>query len=222
MAIFFAFRLTGDDHCSDLKKTFQDTGSHKERDHVIMRQATASLPLGIIIRRSPSVSRWVPFSWKVIAVVPGAGSADWQPMREEDGVVEFHAATVPLELWRTDTEAYLHGLSARTPTIGVVLREVTDPDAQHPLEVVLATASPYETQDYTDSGEELVELVAMPEGLVAYVRDFVNAHHEHEEFVKRRRDKKRIDLNEEGIGDARIAQLSDVYSVPHRRKARLQ
>ena len=187
-----------------------------------MRPATASLPLGIIIRRTPSVSRWVPFAWKVVAVIPGAGQANWQPMREEGEAVEFHAATVPLELWRTDTEAYLQGLSARVPTIGVVMRETTDPDADHPLEVLLATASPFETQDYTDSGEELVELVPMPEGLVAYIRDFVNEYHEHEEFVKRRRDKKRIDLHEDGIGDARIQQLSDVYSVPGRKKVRLQ
>lgn len=187
-----------------------------------MRPATASLPLGIIIRRTPSVSRWVRFAWKVVAVIPGAGPAHWQPMREEGEVVEFHAATVPLELWRTDTEAYLQGLSARVPTIGVVMRETTDPEAAHPLEVLLATASPYETQDYTDSGEELVELVPMPEGLVAYIRDFVNEHHEHEEFVKRRRDRKRIDLHEDGIGDARIQQLSDVYSVPSRKKVRLQ
>ena len=41
------------------------------------------------------------------------------------------------------------------------------------LEVVLATASPYEAQDYTDSGEEIVEKVMMPPGLVAWVRDFV-------------------------------------------------
>ncbi|MEC8295912.1 MAG: DUF3305 domain-containing protein, partial [Pseudomonadota bacterium] len=66
------------------------------------------------------------------------------------------------------------------------------------------------------------ELVPMPEGLVAFIRDFVNEHHEHEEFVKRRRDRKRVDLHEDGIGDARISQLADVYAVPHRKKVRLQ
>ncbi|MEC8196291.1 MAG: DUF3305 domain-containing protein, partial [Pseudomonadota bacterium] len=69
-------------------------------------------------------------------------------------------------------------------------------------------------QDYADSGEELLELVPMPEGLVAFLRDFVEEHHEEETFVKRRRDKKRIDLEEDGRGDARISQLTDVYRAP--------
>ena len=135
--------------------------------------------------------------------------------------MEYHAATLPLELWRTDTEAYLAGLSARVPTVGVILRESDNATAAEPLELLTVTASPYETQDYADTGEDIVELVTMPEGLVAWIRDFVEEHHEEEVFVKRRRDKKRIDLAEDGIGDARISQLSDVYAAPGRR-GRLQ
>ena len=86
-------------------------------------------------------------------------------------------------------------------------------------EVLLATASPYETQDYLDSGEELVELVPMPEGLVALIRDFVAEHHHEEEFVKRRRDRERTDRVVDGVGDARIPQLTDVYLSPAGRKA---
>lgn len=179
-----------------------------------MRQAPVSLPLGIVIRRTPSASRWVPFSWKVVAVIPGAAQADWQVLRQEGDVLEFHAATVPLELWHTDTEAYLASLSARVPSVGVVMREQDGPSGEHPYDVLLATVSAYEFQDYADSGEELLELVPMPEGLVAFVRDFVEAHHEEEVFVKRRRDKKRMDLVEDGRGDARISQLSDVYRAP--------
>ncbi|MBO9395487.1 DUF3305 domain-containing protein [Shimia sp. R9_1] len=179
-----------------------------------MRQAPVSLPLGIVIRRTPSASRWVPFAWQAVAVLPGAAQADWQVLREEGDAVEFHAATVSLELWHTDTEAYLTTLSSRVPSIGVVMRENEDPDADHPYDILLATASAYEFQDYADSGEELLELVPMPEGLIAFLRDFVQAHHEEEVFVKRRRDKKRTDLTEDGRGDARISQLSDVYRAP--------
>lgn len=186
-----------------------------------MREPAQSLPLGIVIRKTPSVSRWVKWSWKVVAVLPGAGPASWQELRREGDAVEYHAATLPLDLWRTDTEAYLNGLSARVPTVSVILRESDDPEAVEPLEFLTVTASPYESQDYADTGEDIVELVAMPEGLVAWVRDFVEEHHEDEVFVKRRRDKKRIDLVEDGIGDARISQLSDVYATPGRR-GRLQ
>lgn len=173
------------------------------------------MPLGIVLRRVPGVTRWVKHVWKAVAVLPGASDTSWKELRRDGDAVEFHAATVPLELFRTDTEAYLHGLSAKVPCIYVVMRETDD---ERPLDVVLATASPYEAQDYADTGEELVEKVPMPEGLVAWIRDYIEAHHEDEVFIKRRRDKKRIDLEEDGIGDARIRQTADVYRAPVRKE----
>ena len=169
------------------------------------------MPLGIVLRRVPGVTRWVRHVWKAVAVLPGAQDASWRELRRDGDTVEYHAATVPLELFRTDTEAYLHGLSAKTPSIYVVMRESGGED---PLEIVLATASPYEAQDYADTGEELVEKVPMPEGLVAWIRDFIHLHHEDEVFVKRRRNKARVDLKEDGKGDARIRQTADVYRAP--------
>ncbi len=173
------------------------------------------MQLGIVIRRVPGVTRWAQHVWKAVAVLPGAADAQWKELRRDGDAIEFHAATVPLELFRTDTEGYLHGLSAKTPSIYVVMREAED---DQPLEIVLATASPYEAQDYADTGEELVEKVPMPDGLVAWIRDYIEAHHEDEVFIKRRRDKKRIDLKEDGIGDARIRQVADVYRAPRRKE----
>ena len=179
------------------------------------------MPLGVVVRRTPGVTRWARWAWKAVGVLPGAGSADWRVMREEDGATEFHAATCPLELHGAETEAYLHGLASRTPSIYIVLRE-SQSDSQ-PLEVLLVTASPYEAQDYADSGEEIVEKVPMPEGLAAWVRDFALAHHEEEAFKKRRRDKTDIGKVEDGVGDPRIAQLTGVYRSPAlARKGRLQ
>ena len=181
----------------------------------------ATMPLGVVIRRTPGATRWARWAWKAVGVLPGAADAAWRVMREEDGATEFHAATCLLELHGAETEAYLHGLSTRVPSVYVILR---DSDvAEWPLEVLLVTASPYEAQDYADSGEEIVEKVPMPAGLVAWVREFVDAHHEEEEFKKRRRDKKDIGQVVDGVGDPRIAQLSGVYRSPAlARKGRLQ
>ncbi|MGH1576274.1 DUF3305 domain-containing protein [Planktotalea sp.] len=173
------------------------------------------MPLGIVIRREPGVTRWAKHVWKATDVLPGASNANWKELRRDGETVEFHAATLPLELFRTDTEAYLHGLSAKVPAIYVVMRQSED---DTPLDVVLATASPYEAQDYADTGEELVEKIPMPEGLVAWIRDYVEMHHEDEVFVKRRRDKARVDRKEDGIGDARIRQTSDVYRAPAKKE----
>lgn len=177
-----------------------------------------TMPLGVVIRRLPGVTQWAKWTWKAVSVLPGAADANWKVLRQEKDVVEYHAATRTLELFGTDTEAYLHGLSARTPAIYVVMRE---PDqGTDPLEIVLVTASPYEAQDYADTSEEIVEKVPMPGGLIAWIRDFVQEHHEDEVFIKRRRDRAKTDQVQDGIGDARIAQVTDVYRAP-KQKARL-
>jgi len=177
------------------------------------------MPLGVVIRRTPGVTPWARWAWRVVAVLPGAADADWSLMREEGEACEFHAATLPLELHRADAEAYMQGLTANPPSIYVVMRP--GPNARP--EVTLVTASPFEAQDYADTGEDQVEKVEMPAGLVAWVRDFTLAHFKEEEFKKRRRDRQRVDLEEDGVGDARIPQLTDVYRAPAKaRKERLQ
>lgn len=170
-----------------------------------------SMSLGVVVRRLPGVTRWQKYSWQAVGVLPGAPDADWRELRREGDAIEYHAATRSLDVYHTDTEAYLMGLSTRIPSIYVVMREG---EGDHPLDVLLVTASPYEAQDFADSGEELVEKVPMPEGVVAWLRDFVEAHHQDEVFIKRHRDKSRVDRVEDGVGDARISQLTDVYRAP--------
>lgn len=182
--------------------------------------AYRTMPVGVVLRRAPGVTRWVPWVWTATAVLPGAGPAQWKVMRQEGETVEYHAATLTLELHGADTEAYLHGLSDRVPSLYVVMREAAQEDC--PLDVVLVTASPYEAQDYSDSGEEILEKVPMPAGLIAWVRDFIEEFHRDEAFVKRRRDRKRIDLVQDGIGDPRVGKPADVYASPALKRRRLQ
>ncbi len=176
-----------------------------------------SMPVGVVVRRTPGVTRWAKWAWQAVAVLPGAGPADWKELRRDGEAVEYHAGTLPVTLYRTDTEAYLNGLTAPVPSIYVVL--IKDGDG---LKLHSATASPYEAQDYMDNGEDIVEAVPMPDGLIAWIREFVERHHQDEVFIKRRRDKHRIDLKEDGKGDARIVQLSDVYRTPTSKRRRLQ
>lgn len=175
-----------------------------------------SLPLGVVLRRRPGVTRWARWTWQPVAVHPGEGPPAWTLLREANGAADFHAGCVPLELHRADVEAYRISLAMNPPSVFVVLRE--DAAAPHGLAVHAVTASAYEAQDYMDSGEELVEPVAMPDGLVASVQEFVNAHYVETPFVKRQRDRTRTDLVEDGIGDRRIRQAADVYRVPAQQK----
>ena len=155
------------------------------------------MPLGVVIERREMDNPWQKLAWLPVAVIPGAGEVeDWTELERGKGYVRFHAATLPLELFRKETEAYRYNLSNDPPRIYVVVREEEDGDDEHNMRPFLVTASPYEAQDYLDSGEEIVEGVTMPEGVVAWVQAFVDRHHEDEPFRKRRR--RRHDDDAEG------------------------
>lgn len=179
-----------------------------------MPEVSVSMPIGVVVRKSPGVTRWARWIWRPVAVLPGAGPASWKLLRQEGMAREYHAATVEIELWRKETQAYVGALSTSPPSVYVVMRDAGDTTDDQQPEVLLVTASPYEAQDYADSGEEMVEPVPMPPGLQAWIRDFVARHHEEEEFVKRRRDRVRVDRRQDGVGDARVRQPSDVYRAP--------
>lgn len=174
----------------------------------------AELPLGVVLRRTPGVTRWARWYWRAIAILPGAAPAQWAELRRDGESVEYHAATLPLTLYSSDTEAYAVNLADAVPSVYVVVRK--EPDGPAPLRAFAVTASVYEAQDYCDSGEELVEKVPMPEGLLAWVGDFVDQHHEEEVFVKRRRRNWTPEQKQDGIGDMRIRQDADVFRVPQR------
>jgi len=184
-------------------------------------QTFETMPVGIVVRRAPGATKWARWAWKAVSVLPGADAADWRVLREEGESTLYHAATPELELHASETEAYLHGLNAKVPSVYVILRD--GDSAERPLDVVLVTASPYEAQDYADSGEEIVEKIAMPPALLDWVRDFVESHHTEETFRKRRRDRVDVDRVQDGIGDPRIPQMRDVYRAPRpSRKGGLQ
>lgn len=174
------------------------------------------IALGVVVRRTPGVTRWQREVWKPVAVIPGAGPAEWKLLREGDGLAEFHAATVTLTLWRGEAEAYRIALSEPVPSIYVVLRPATE--GAFPWQVHLVTASPHEAALFSESGEEMVEKVAMPPEVLSFVAQWTAAHYVEEPFVKRKRRKHRDDRPEGGIGDPRISQKTDVYRAPTARR----
>jgi len=150
-----------------------------------------SVPLGVVIERRRVEHPWKDHDWRPVAVIPGAPAMDpagaWTLLREGDGWAQFHAGTLPLALYRSDTEAYRVNLSQEPPRVFVLLRASPDGAAGHEYVPFLVTADPFEAQNYLNSGEEIVEPVAMPVEVLALVRDFVEAHHVETVFTKRRR-----------------------------------
>ena len=168
-----------------------------------------TIPVGVVLRRRPGVTRWAREVWQAVGVLPGAAPATMREMRRDGDVVEFHAATVPLTLWRTDVDGYREALAMTPASVFVILRPDGDGVAVHRV-----TASVYEAQDFTDTGEEIVEPVPMPDGLAATIKAFCDAHYEEVPFIKRKRDRTRVDRVEDGKGDPRIRQTADVYRAP--------
>jgi hypothetical protein len=181
------------------------------------------LKVGAVVRRSPGVTRWVKEIWKPVAVIPGAPDAFWKELVREEDVVDYHAGTVTMELFRADVEGYLVSLNMAVPSVWIIMdRDVT---SQSPSGWIVSTitASAHEALDALDSGESIVEAVPIPESMAAWIKEFIDMHYIEEPFKKRRRDEVRVDGAEDAKGDPRIRQESDVYRAPANiKKPRIQ
>ena len=154
-----------------------------------------TIQIGVILERREIDHPWQDHSWSAVAVMPGAAALDeWRLLASDEGWAQYHAATLPLELHRSDTEAYRTNLADNPPRVYVVLREdEDDEDEDHELSPFLVTVSSYEAQDYLDSGEDIVDGVTMPDSVIAWVQAFIDAHHVDKPFIKRKRRRHEID-----------------------------
>ena len=175
-------------------------------------ERSRSLPVGIVVRRTPGATRWAKWVWRAVAALPGAGDADWRELRREGDAVEFHAATGLLELHRADCEAYAESLDSAAPSLWAIFQPTGE--AERPWTLHSVTASPFEAQDALDSGEELVERIPLSPQLAGWIAEFVEAHWRPEQFRKRRRRPADLEGLESGRGDPRIRQVADVYRAP--------
>ncbi len=152
--------------------------------------ADATMPVGIVIERRASDHPWQDATWAPVAVIPHAGPVDAPRLLVEDGTrTQFHVATLPLELFRGETEGYSLNLSQAEPVVYVVLRP--DDEADSGLKAFLATVCPFEASSYVESGDEITQGVAMPDEVNAWLSQFVDTHHKEEPFKKRKNTKQR-------------------------------
>ena len=163
-------------------------------------ERSISMPLGVVVERRELDNRWQRFAWKAVAVIPGAPPiTGWRELARGERFVRWHAATLSLELHRTETEAYRVNLSGRSPSTYVVLRrtEPSERTAGNEVRPFLVTASPYEAEGYLE-GDDVVEAVPMPQALIAWVQAFVDRHHVDQPFVKRKRKRAKAESGDTG------------------------
>lgn len=183
-------------------------------------ERSLSMPLGVVVARRPGVTRWARWRWDAPAVLPGAGPADGRALPAPEGAEARHLATLPLTLFRGETEAYRVALANEPPLVWAVLRFAEDAATDAWPEVHAVTASAFEAQDFDDAGDDIVVAVPAPPALVAWIAAFIERHHVDEPFIKRRRDRAKTDGADDGIGDPRVRQAADVYRAPSALKPR--
>jgi hypothetical protein len=148
------------------------------------------MQVGVVLERRQSSHPWQDHSWRAHQVVPGGGlDGDWRIVGQGPGWTRYYAGNLELELHPGETEGYRQNLSCEPALVFVVLRPSED---EHEVKPFLATACPFEAQDYLDSGEETVEGLPMPHEMVAWVAAFVERHHVETPFVKRKQKPKQI------------------------------
>lgn len=141
------------------------------------------LMLGVVIERRTATNPWQDYLWRPVEVIAGGPELDaWRVLAEGEGWTRFYAGTLPLELFRGETEGYRRNLSGEPPVVYVILRP-GEGGVMVPFHV---TACPYEAGAYQISGDEVVEGVPMPPEVGAMVEAFIARWHVDEPFVKRK------------------------------------
>ncbi|MCG8447576.1 MAG: DUF3305 domain-containing protein [Hyphomicrobiales bacterium] len=164
-----------------------------------------TIRLGVVVEKTRIDHPWQEWRWQACGVlVDPPETAGWRELVKTENGARFHAANLPLILHRKETESYLQNLVTGHPKVFVVMRENDDPDDDAPFEISVITVSAYEAQDYTDTGEEIVEAVSMPDKVRELLEAFIGVHHVEEEFKKRKRD--RINVEDEKFGKEPVFQ----------------
>lgn len=145
-----------------------------------------AMPLGIVVERRETDHPWETHIWIPVAVAPGAPeNPQWKELARGDGWVQFHADTLPLEIFHDETEDYRYNLVNDPPSVYVVLRE--DDESDSGLAPFKLTVSPSEAQAYLDADEHILEPVPMPDLVQSWLAAFVERYHVDEPVYKRKR-----------------------------------
>lgn len=173
-------------------------------------ERSKTIPIGVIMAKEAFDNPWADHIWKANGIaLEFPSDIRWKKLSSSEKSTHYIVSS-ELQLFRGETESYLSNINDKEPSIYVILREDDDGDdvasddlgEDVPLEVHLVTASPFEAQDYLDTGEDIVERIPLPEALLAQIKTFIAEHHEDEKFKKRKRDK--LDVEEHKFGQEPI------------------
>jgi hypothetical protein len=147
----------------------------------------ASIPVGVLVERRKASGPWIDYVWTPSAVLAGVPETRaWTQVSDTPEVTTFYAGTVDISLYRTETGNYRDNLASGDPKLWILLRP-TGVDPAYDLLAV--TADPAEGEAFTEAGNDLVEMVAMPAPIRDAVSAFITEHHVERPMFKRKRDR---------------------------------
>ena len=141
--------------------------------------------VAVTVERRDSATAWVKDSWRPLEVIadPPPAAEAWVMLNRGEGFEHYLASAIPLELHRSDLASYRYNLGGIDPRLYVVLRKTEDG-----ARVQLVTAAPDQAQAMSESGEDVVDSLPMPESIRAWVEMFCACHPPDEPLRKRKRD----------------------------------
>ena len=189
----------------------------------------------IIIERQPMHNIWQSHRWVIHDLVPlnlraGDGlppsnDIHFERLRQVKSGKEslsLFIAEASLDLHGAEAEAYADNLASAEPSIYAVFRKNEDDDDNSDEEVDIHLAeislSPYNIQDYEDCGEDQVEKLPLHGPIADFVKDFVDVHFKPEPFIKRKRDKARLERDQMGQADPRLKTQGNAFKIPSNKK----
>lgn len=154
---------------------------------IVKPPETETRRIGVVVERRKVDNPWTDHSWRPVQILLGAPeSPPWTRLAGGEGWEWFYAGSAELALYRHETEAYQYNIESPQPAVWVFLRAA---DGDPEIELFGASVDPGEAQAHNDTGDDIVDFVAMPEPILAWVADYVRRHPPTREYKKRRRDR---------------------------------
>lgn len=143
--------------------------------------------IGVLVDRRRPKTKWGEDIWQAVHILPGAPDlAPWSEVERGDEYTRYYAGSATIELFNGETSTYKYNLESPVPSIYTVLRKTEMPPG---LRLQMATVCPGEAHAHADTGDDLVEALAMPDAVRVWLEAFVAKHHKEQTFFKRTRDR---------------------------------
>lgn len=146
---------------------------------------TKSISVGVVVQRTKAASEWIDYLWRPMTVLVGVPDAEpWTKLSDDGNVATFYVGTTDIGLFPSDTGQYRDNLFSNSPSLWVTLRPT---GGEPPYQLWSVTADSSEGESLTSAGDDLVDMVPMPDEIADAVAQFVTEHHVERIFYKRKR-----------------------------------